>query len=382
MFRTYKRKLILTKAQSERIMSWIGACRVVYNLGLEIRIDTYKKTGRSVHKFELINQLPSLRKEVGWIKDVPAGTLQDCIEKLDRSYQKFFRGAGFPKFASKKIFKSLKIKREISINNNYVTIPKIGKLKIFKDSEIIGTPKNATIKIEPTGIFICIQCDNVPKKFDSESQTIGLDMGISKFCVDSNGGMIDNPKHFQKYERKLRIENRSLSRKKKGSNSWKKQTKRLSLLHHKIGNVRRDFLQKESTKIAKSTSVVYLEDLKVSSMAKNKNLSKRILDCGWGNFRAMLEYKTTVIRVDPKHTSQICFMCGNKDYESRKSQSEFCCTACGHKDNADVNAAKNIKSRGTALVRQREAVACALDLETTCLKARNCVSQLKQEYTE
>jgi len=349
MIRTYKRKLILTKAQSNTIMSWIGACRVVYNIGLEIKIETYKKTQKSVNKFELMKQLPELKKEVSWIKDVPSQTLQSVIEKLDKSYQNFFRGAGFPKFASKRNFKSILLK-EVSIDGRYVKIPKIGKLKMFKDSEILGTPKTATIKIEPTGFFICIQCENVPKKFNSENQTIGLDMGITHFCIDSNGGMIANPKHFKKYERQLRVENRSLARKKKGSNCWVKQAKKLSLLHHKIGNVRKDFLQKESTIIAKANSVVYMEDLKVSNMARNKNLSKHILDCGWGMFRTMLEYKTEVVKVDPKYTSQTCFVCGTKDSESRISQSEFCCTNCGHKDNADINASKNIKSRGTALV--------------------------------
>lgn len=184
-------------------------------------------------------------------------------------------------------------------------------------------------------------------------------MGLSHLYIDSNGKFIENPKHFKKYEIQLRIENRSLSRKKKGSNSWKKQAKRLSRLHNTISNVRKDYLHKESTKIAKQNSIVYLEDLNVSAMSKNKNLSKHILDCGWSAFRTMLEYKTNVIAINPKFTSQTCNECSTIDSKSRLSQSEFVCTKCGHISNADVNAAKNILGKGIALTRQREALACA-----------------------
>lgn len=366
MIRTYKRKLLLNKEQSNRIASWVGACRVIYNLGMEIKIAAYKATGKSVSSYDLMKQLPELKKEYDWIKDVPSQTLQSSLDRLETSYKNFFRnfkkGAGYPKFATKRKFKSILFK-SVSVNGSFATLPKIGSLKMFKDSEIKGTPKTAQIVIEPTGFFICIQCENVPVKFVSENQTIGLDMGISHFCIDSNGGLIENPRHFKKYERTLRIENRSLARKKKGSKSWVRQSKKIARLHHTIGNVRKDFLHKESTKIAKGNSIVYMEDLNIKSMSKNKNLSKHILDAGWGMFATMLEYKTTVVRVNPKYTSQTCNECGTVDSKSRLSQSEFVCTNCGFISNADVNAAKNIKRRGTALDRKREPLGCALVLE-------------------
>ena len=360
--RTYKRKLILTKAQENRLRSWIGACRTVYNLGKEISDRHYAVTGKSIHKYELIKQLPELRGCFDWVRDVPNMCLQSSIVNLDKSYSKFFKtmksGGGFPKYASKKKYKSISF-RQLRIVGGDIILSKIGIVKTFKDEPILGTPKTATIKIEPTGFFISIHCDNVPPRFESENQAIGLDMGIAQFCTDSNGGFIANPKHFKKYERKLRVENRSLARKKKGSNSWKKQAKRLSLFHHKIGNVRKDFLHKESTKIAKANSVVYMEDLNVAGMSKNKNLSKHILDCGWGEFRTMLSYKTKVIAINPAYTSQTCNECGVKDKVSRISQSQFACTSCGYIANADHNAAKNIKQWGALLDRQREALACA-----------------------
>jgi putative transposase len=184
-------------------------------------------------------------------------------------------------------------------------------------------------------------------------------MGITNFAIASNEQFISNPRHFKKYERQLRIENRSLSRKVRFSNSWRKQAKRLGLLHHKIANVRKDFLHKQSTQIANEYATVYMEDLNIKSMSKNRKLSKHILDAGWGSFRIMLEYKTKVIAINPAYTSQTCNACGEKDNVSRISQSEFVCTSCGHIAHADINAAKNIKRIGEALVRQREALACA-----------------------
>ena len=226
MIRTYKRKLQLTKAQSNRIDSWIGACRVVYNLGMEVKIATYKGTGKSIHKFELMTQLPELRKEYAWIKDVPSDSLQYVIERLETSYINFFKsfkkGGGFPKFASKRNYKSIHFKKP-AVKNGVIKLPKLGFVKTFKDQEILGIPKFACIIKEVTGYFICLDCEDIPEKFVSESQTIGLDMGISHFCVDSDGCFIANPKHFKKYEDRLRIAQRSLARKKKGSNSRKKQ---------------------------------------------------------------------------------------------------------------------------------------------------------------
>ena len=304
-----------------------------------------------------MKQATSIR-DIDWVADVPAQCMQNAIERLDKAYQRFFKtcknGGGFPKFASKKDYRSIiinNVNKTVRITGNRVRVPKLGELKIFKDSPVIGNIKYLTIKSEVSGFYVTITCDEVPKKFASENQAIGLDMGVSNFCIDSNGGFIANPKHFKKYERKLRIEGRSLSRKKKGSNGWKRQCKKLSLLHHKISNVRRDFLHKESTAIAKKYSEVYMEGLTIKNMVKNKSINKYILDCGWGIFKEMVSYKTDVTVVNPKYTSQTCFECGEQDAKSRVSQSEFVCTSCGHISNADINAAKNILSRGTALSR-------------------------------
>lgn len=362
---TYKRKLILTKSQEARLTNWAGVCRMVYNMGLEIKITAWKGKQLNVSGYDLQKQITGIR-DIDWINDVPSDTLNREMIKLDLAYNKFFatckKGGGFPKFKSKRSKVSISFKQNdgvLRIKGNKINLPKIKELKFHKDSPIEGKIKTATIVKEVTGWFICIVTDavkNISNK--DENQVIGLDMGIAHFCTDSNGNHIENPKHFKKYEAKIRIENRSLARKKKGSNSWKKQVIRLINLHNTIGNVRRDFLHKHSTEIAKNFHTVYLEDLNISGMVRS-TLAKSISDCGWGAFRTMLEYKTNVIAINPKYTSQTCNECGEKDSKSRINQSEFACTSCGHLSNADFNAAKNILGKGITLTRQREALACA-----------------------
>lgn len=358
---TFKRKLKLTKAQESRIDSWTGACRTVYNLGIEIRNEAWKNKQQYVNGFELMKQLKDLNS-IDWIKDTPTNCLQDAIQRLDKSYKSFFKGSGFPKWANKKKYNSILFKQDKSsilrINENAINIPKLRFIKFIKDSKVYGSIKTVQITKESTGYFICIVTD-AKKSIQSqnESQILGIDMGIRYFAVGSNGLKFDNPKHLKQYAAKLRVENRSLSRKNKGSNSWKRQIKRISLLYRKIANTRKDFLHKVSTEIAKVNNTVILENLNVRGMSQNRKLSKHILDCGWGMFRTMLSYKTNVIAIDPKFTSQTCNNCGAKDAKSRISQSKFVCTTCGVECNADENAAKNILDKGIVLIRERKAVA-------------------------
>ena len=288
--------------------------------------------------------------------------MQNAIERLDFAYQNFFRtchsGGGFPKFARKGRDKSILFKIVKLISGTTIKLPKIGELKLFKDAPMYGVPKIATIIKEPTGYFVCVVCDEVDKRSiiqnQDENQVCGIDMGISFFCADSNGNMIENPRHFLKYEKQLRIENRSLSRKKKGSKRWKKQARKLAMLQHRIANIRKDFLHKESTSLAKKYHTIFVEDLKIANMARNKNLSKHILDCGWGMFRTMLAYKTNVVLVNPRYTSQTCNECGKVDSKSRISRDEFECVSCGHVSHADVNAAKSVLVKGQKFLLDKE----------------------------
>jgi len=363
VFKTYKYKLGLSKVQSNQVDKWIGACRYVYNLALECKIEAWKKRV-SVSKFDLINQLPSL-KDVDWIKSVPSQSLQDVVERLDKAYQSFFKGGGFPKWAKRGEYSSILFKT-VYVKDSEFVLPKLGKVKVYKDRMPKGKLSVAKITKEANGYFLSVTFESESENLypTDENQVVGLDMGITYFLTDSNGVFVDNPRHTKKYERKLRVKNRALARKKKGSNGFKEAKKQVAKLHSKIANVRKDFLHKLSFQYVKENSLIVSEDLKVKSMIKFGNLSKHISDTGWSMFFDMLAYKSkfyekTYVRIDPKFTSQKCNSCGHTCKENRITQSKFLCVKCGHNENADFNAAQNILGKGIVLVRQRETLVCA-----------------------
>jgi putative transposase len=363
LIKTYKYKLKLNTAQSSQIEQWIGTCRYIYNLALDTKIQSYQK-GINVSKFDLMKQLTDL-KEVDWIKSVPSQSLQNVIERLDNAYQKFFSGGGFPKWAKKGEYSSILFKSAKQTKTGFI-LPKIGYVSVFKDRMPTGKVKTANLIKESNGYFLSvtfsIQSENLYPT--NENQVVGLDMGISYFLTDSNGNFVKNPRHTKKYEAKLKVKNRTLSRKKKGSVQFKKTKKELNRLHSKIANVRKDFLHKISLQYVKENYLIVCEDLKVKNMIKFGNLSKHIADVSWSMFFDQLSYKSKqyekkFIQINPKFTSQKCNSCGHIAKENRKTQSEFECVSCGHQQNADINASINILGEGIALNRQRKVLACA-----------------------
>ncbi len=365
MNKTYKYRLKLSKAQKDRIDGWINTSRCVYNLALETKMYAYKSWKVNLSKFDLMKQLTECKREHDWMNDTPIDTLQNAIERMDSAYQSFFRGGGFPKFARKDRYNSVLFKSVKQVSDYVFKLPKIGTVSIFKDRQPQGELRTATIIRTNNKYYISIvtKQEAVEQSMPNDSQ-VGVDMGISFFASLSTGEQIENPRHTLKYARKMRVAQRSLSRKRKGSISRQKQRERVAKLHEKISNVRKDFLHKQSRKLVDNFGTIVVEDLNVSNMVKFGNLSKHILDASWSEFFNQLEYKSTwsggaFVKVDPKYTSQTCHDCGATDKKSRVSQSKFVCTSCGTESNSDINASKNILSRGTALIREREPLGCA-----------------------
>jgi len=149
---TTQYKLKLTSAQERVFDHWLGVCRFVYNLGLEWKIYAWKQRRKSISTYDLMKALPELKKEADWIKEVPAQTLQAVMERLERSFQNFFKqGARFPKFAKKDFYTSFLIKQHIRLEGNQIKLPKIGKVRFFNSKEIQGKMKNAIVKKEADG---------------------------------------------------------------------------------------------------------------------------------------------------------------------------------------------------------------------------------------
>ena len=356
MIKTYTYKIKTNKQFEDKFNKWIGICNYLYNCALELKIDMYRRFGKSLTKYDIYKQLTEAKKENLWMKEVANVSLRSSLDNLDMAYQTFFKGGGFPKFKKKKYCKSIGFK-SIMFNNNQFVLPKWGTIDIFKNRLPEGKLKTASIVKKADGYYLHVQAEY--DYINTNENQVGIDMGIKYFAVTSDNIYYDNPQHFKQYERKLRIENRSLARKIKYSKKWYKQVNKLARLHLKISRVRLDYLHKVSTELSKLYGLIFMEDLNIKGMSKNKNLSKHILDCGWGIFKQLLSYKATVYLIDPKYTSQTCSSCGCKDSANRINQSTFICTKCGIEFNADYNASLNILGSGRTLMREREMLVCA-----------------------
>ena len=365
--KTYKYRLRLSKNQVEMLDNWINTSRAIYNVALETKINAFQTHKVSLSKFDLMKQLTECRNEFEWVNSVPSQTLQDVVERMDKAYQSFFKGGGFPRFARKDRYNSLTFKSVKQISDCVFKLPKIGTVTIFKDRQPKGTLRRATITKENNKYYISILTmqEQNPISLPSDSQ-VGIDVGLVYFATLSTGKHINNPRHTKRYEKQLRIDSRSLARKMKGSNSRAKQKLKVQKLHTKIHNCRKDFIHKQSSFIVNNFSLIAVEDLKVKNMIKFGHLAKHINDASWSELFSQLEYKSdwygnTFVKVEPKYTSQTCSNCGHVDSDSRISQSKFVCTNCGFSENADINASKEILKRGEGIAnkRQREAVACA-----------------------
>ncbi len=350
---TYQFKLKLNKGQKCKVDSWISVCRLVWNLALEARENAYKCHKKRITEYQLYTQLTDLRSEYKFIDNVPTKVLRPVIKRQTLAYTNFFKGGNLPRFAKKSNYGSISFLAPIRVIGDKINISReLGLIKFIRHRDIDGNIKSATIIKKASGYYInlLVKRELNPQPHPNHDSQVGIDMGVAFFASLSNGEQIDNPRHTDRYKRELRVAQRSLSRKVKGSRNYHTQLKKVNLIHEKISRTRADFLHKQSKIITSRYQTIAIEDLRVSSMVKCKGIGKSIKDAGWGKFRTMLQYKSLqdgckLIAIDPRYTSQTCNHCGEVDKKSRISQSKFVCTECGAEDNADINAAKNILDR-------------------------------------
>ncbi len=352
MLKGLKYRLYPTKTQKELIAKHIGSSRFVYNLALETKNTAYLGYKYNFSPFDLIKQLPELKKECEWLKEVNSQSLQQSIQNMDIAFKKFFKGAGFPKFKSKhKGKQSFSIPQNVLVENDLLIIPKFKEgISIVLHRPIKGTIKSATISVTPTGkYFVSILVDTntkMPTKAPiTESTTIGIDLGIKNFAITSQGEVFENPKHLRKAQAKLKYVQRKYSKYK-----GKRTKQRLALLHEKVVNKRKDFLHKTSTKLIRENQTICLEDLAVKNMVKNHNLAQSISDAAWSSFVTMLEYKAdwygkNILRIGRfAPSSRTCSYCGYINKELQLKDREWTCPKCNSVLDRDVNASINIKS--------------------------------------
>jgi len=366
--KAYKFRIYPNKEQEILIAKTIGCSRFVFNHFLGMWNDVYKETGKGLTYNSCSAQLPQLKMELEWLKEVDSIAIQSAIKNLADAYNRFFKKQNDkPRFKSKKnnlqSYTTKYTNGNIAIVDNKIKLPKLGFVKFAKSREVHGRIMNVTVRRNSSGkyfVSILTEVDKQPlKKADS---AIGIDLGITDFAILSDGHKIDNHKFTSKMEKNLKREQRKLSRraliaKNKGidlldAKNYQKQKRKVARLHERVINQRDDYLNKLSTEIIKNHDIICIEDLNAKGMLRNHKLAKSISDVSWSAFVSKLEYKATwygktIVKVSRWFpSSQICSDCGHHDGKKSLKIRDWTCPICHANHDRDINASKNILAEG------------------------------------
>jgi putative transposase len=326
----------------------------MYNACLEELITYYKETGKYMHLYE---QDKHHGKEAH--PDLPAVVVDTTLKRLHRSFTNFFRGLkegrkiGFPRFKGANAWNTIQFRDAANcLDNGRFKAPQQcgGRIRVIVHRPLEGTFKFARIVLRPSGWYLQCVCETPPSPLRQKDNAVGLDMGIRYLVADSNGHIIDNPKHAKRTAKRLAKAQKRLAKCKKGSVHRKKAKKKVARIHEHITNQRKDTLHKASRHYVDGYQVIAVEDLQVANMVRNHCLAFAIADASWGMFRQYLEAKAEsagrqVIAVRPHYTSQKCSSCGEY-VEKSLSVRTHVCLFCGYIADRDENAARNILQRG------------------------------------
>ena len=369
--KSYKFRLYPTEEQKVIFAKTFGCSRFIWNQMLADKIQYYKETGQT-----LKNTPAQYKKDYSWLKEVDSFALCNVQLNLQKAYKSFFQSKfGFPKFKSKRHHQSYQTNNQtgtIAIESGKVKLPKIGWVRLKQHREMTGLIKSATISMTATGkYYISILCE-IEVKIEENNKTkianssIGIDLGLEHFAILSIGEKIGNPRFLISASKKLRREQKILSRrgllaKQRGKSlndciNYQKQRMKVAKIHERITNRRKDFLHKLSTNLIKNHDKICMEDLASRNLMRNHHLARAIGDASWSEFRRMLEYKAEwygkqIISISRWYpSSQICSNCGFNSGKKALHIREWACEKCGAHHDRDFNASLNILHEGLKIL--------------------------------
>jgi putative transposase len=341
-----KIRLSPTKAQKSSIKKQLELHRLLYNSLLEKRVKLYKEEKKSISAFDLIKQELPAHKNDG----CNYSSMQQTVRRLDKAYQFFFKKHNsFPRF--KKSFRSIEFGKYgdgWKLKDKGLYIQHVGIIKLRAHQEI-KEQKHLTLLFDGLDFWAIIACNFVKDEKPCPENMVGIDMGMITFATLSNGKKIEHPLPYLKKLKKLQKEQSRFSRTDKKARK-EKLRKRLKKIYKKINNQRADFAHKTSRAIVNNYSHIFVEDLNIKAMDGFSNFNRKKADLAWGIFLQMLQYKAesagrVFVKVNPAYTSQTCIKCGNiKKLEL--DDREYICPVCGHIEDRDIMAAKNILAVG------------------------------------
>ena len=364
--KAYKFRLYPNEVQKEYFAKTFGCVRYFYNRSLYESIEYYKQYKKS------INITPATYKkeeECSWLKEVDSLALANAQMQRQVAYKNFFKGqCKFPRFRKKTNIQSYTTNNQggnifVNESGRYITLPKIKQVRIKRHRKIVGRIKSCTItKTCDNKYYVSILTEQEePQKLPFIKNEVGIDLGLKEFAIMSNGEKIDNPKYYEKAEKKLKKEQRKLSLMEKGSSNRNKQRIKVAKAHNHIKQQREDFLQKLSTKIIRENQSIFLETLKTKNMQQNHNLAKSISSASWSKFVNMLTYKSkwygrNIIQIPSNYpSSQLCNICGYQNKEAKNLQvREWTCPKCKTHHDRDINASINIMNKGKEILSGQE----------------------------
>ncbi|HLB59878.1 MAG TPA: RNA-guided endonuclease TnpB family protein [Bdellovibrionota bacterium] len=355
--KAYKFRIYPKREQREHLQRHFGHCRFVYNHFLFLRKNTWQEEKRSVSGFGCKRLLSEMKKEdYEWLKEVNSQSLQESCMNLEKGFQRFFKGLGrYPRFHKKGERQSFIVPQHFYIDeeNGYIKIPKFSDPIMCLFHRKMGDIKKINhliISKTSTGkYFVSINVDaeiivtGMPKR-----EGVGIDLGVQDFLVTHDGEKVEAPRNLRKSLRKLKRKQRGLSKRVKGSKNRAKAREVVAKEHERVRHKRNDFLHKLSRRLVDENQVIYIEDLGVKGMMRNRHLSLSIGDAGWGEFARQLKYKAEwcggriveIGRFSP--SSKLCSSCGKKNEGLKLSQRDWICPHCHVEHDRDVNAARNI----------------------------------------
>lgn len=328
-------------------------CSLVYNQFLAERRKAYKTDGVSLTVYDQIKTLPSKKQTDPRLTQVYSQVLQDVARRVDRAFQGFFRRVkagekpGYPRFRSARRYDSFTYPQSgFHLNGNRLKLSKIGSVKVKLHRPIEGEIKTLSIRRLNGKWYACFSVEVDAKPLPATNTAVGLDVGLEKFAATSDGEFFANPRHLRQSEKKLKRIQRTVSRRKKGSQRRHRAVQNLARAHEKVTNQRKDVAHKVARILVNRYGLIAVEDLQIKNMVRNHHLAKSIADAGWGIFLAILAYKAEeagrqLVKVNPRNTSQACSSCG-AIVPKTLSQRWHRCPECGHEADRDTNAAINV----------------------------------------